>query len=352
MTGSTRWKTIAALVPQPLMSQFTRKLRVLLDGTPPQVSALRLDPALKDYLSALETRVAALEARGTKSAGQPWNQALHIPSPLVHQRPASDPFMPYSTCSAADLFHPRATEIGALFNSPALFHRKFWEFIFILNCALSNDIGASKTALGFGVGAEPMPAVLAKLGAQVVATDAPPEIGVGNGWTQTNEFANGTETLTYEGIVDKDIFVNRVQYRTADMNNIAEDLTGFDFCWSSCCLEHLGSLQHGIDFIINSVEKTLKIGGIACHTTELNLSSTEKTVETGPTVLYRKRDLDALVTELRNRGHEVEDIRIAPDAHHLDAYVDYPPYAGMPHLKLQLAGYTCTSVGIIVKRGR
>ena len=352
MNGPSKWNSIASLVPEPVMSRLLRKLRVLLDGTPPKVGALRIDPALKDYLSALETRVAVLEKRGTKSADQPWNQALHVPSPLMHQRPVSEPFMPYSTCSAADLFHPRATEIGALFNSPAVFHRKFWEWVFILNGALSNDIGAAKKALGFGVGTEPLPAVLAKLGAQVVATDAPPEIGECNGWTRTDAFANSAEKLPYAGIVDKDIFKHRVQYRTADMNNIAEDLAGFDFCWSSCCLEHLGSLQHGIDFIVNSVEKTLKIGGIACHTTEMNLSSNDQTVESGPTVIYRKRDLEALVALLRDRGHEVDDIRIAPDAHHLDGYVDYPPYAGTPHLKLQLAGYACTSVGIIVKRGR
>jgi hypothetical protein len=336
------------------MIRAARKLRLALNGVPrsTEIEALPIGGALKDHLAEIESRLAVLEARGTKSADQPWAQALHIPSPALHRRPASDPFMAYSTCSAADLFHPRCAEIGALFNQQVQFHRKFWEWVFILNCALTNDIGASKTALGFGVGTEPLPAVLAKLGTQVVATDAPAEIGVGSGWTKTNEFANSAETLRFDGILDQDIFQQRVRYRSADMNDIASDLTGFDFCWSSCCLEHLGSLQHGIDFIINSVERTLKIGGIACHTTELNLSSNEATVESGHTVLYRKRDLDALVAELRDRGHEVADIRVAPDAHHLDAFVDYPPYAGMPHLKLQLAGYACTSVGIIVKRGR
>jgi len=27
------------------------------------------------------------------------------------------------------------------------------------------------------------------------------------------------------------------------------DLTGFDFCWSICALEHLGTIAQGLDFI-------------------------------------------------------------------------------------------------------
>ena len=35
-------------------------------------------------------------------------------------------------------------------------------------------------------------------------------------------------------------------------------------------------------------------GGVGVHTTEYNLSSNERTVEQGPTVLYRRRDLDTI----------------------------------------------------------
>jgi hypothetical protein len=139
---------------------------------------------------------------------------------------------------------------------------------------------------------------------------------------------------------------------------IGDDVRDYDFCWSSCALEHLGSLRLGMDFIINSVEKTLKVGGIACHTTELNLSSNDTTVESGDTVLYRRKDLDQLIGELRERGHQVDEFVIAPDAHFLDGFVDTPPFigptpeVGPAHLKLQLYGYACTSVGITVRRGR
>ena len=93
------------------------------------------------------------------------------------------------------------------------------------------------------------------------------------------------------------------------------------------------------------------MGGVACHTTEFNLSSNDETVERGQTVIFRKRELDALTSELRAHGHHVSDIKVAPDAHHLDAYVDTPPYSQPPHLRLELDGYASTSIGLVIERG-
>ena len=135
------------------------------------------------------------------------------------------------------------------------------------------------------------------------------------------------------------------------MNAIPDHLKEFDFCWSSCALEHLGSLQHGCDFIINSVEKTLKIGGVACHTTELNLTSDTETLEHPETVLYRKSDLQRLCATLVERGHIVEPLCIEPGDLLPDYLVDVPPFSGDPHLKLMLGQFATTSVGIVMRRG-
>jgi len=48
--------------------------------------------------------------------------------------------------------------------------------------------------------------------------------------------------------------------------------------------------------------------------------------------------LDSLIERLRERGHVVDDLLVAPDAHHLEAYVDNPPYSASPHLRLELEG--------------
>ena len=108
-----------------------------------------------------------------------------------------------------------------------------------------------------------------------------------------------------------------------------------------------------MQFVIHAVEDTLKVGGVAVHTTEFNASSNEDTVSEGPTVLYRHRDMVELVERLRERGHQVEDFVIGPTAHHLDFHVDVPPYhQNLVHLKLLLEGHVATSVGLVIRRGR
>jgi hypothetical protein len=109
------------------------------------------------------------------------------------------------------------------------------------------------------------------------------------------------------------------------MTAIDAELTGFDFTWSCCCFEHLGSLEAGVQFLINSVENTLKPGGVAVHTTEFNLSSNGDTIVSGPTILYRRRDMEALVSRLEDLGNEVQPFVVAPDSHFLDFHVDLPP---------------------------
>ena len=304
-----------------------------------------LEPLLLDRLSA-----KLMQRLGDKE----WKNNLFVPSTDVYTSSPDSPFMQHSTCSSRDFFHPAFKRLYGLLNfSPFFFHRKYWEWVFILHHISKHCRLAGQRGLGFGVGAtEPLAAVFAKFGAFVTATDAPPEIGTGGGWTIDRSFANRVDDLPHEGIVDKDAFRRLVVFRECDMNAIAEDLTDYDFCWSSCCLEHLGNLHLGIEFIINSVEKTLKVGGIACHTTEFNLSSNDETVSEGATVLYRHRDIVQLIDRLRARGHLVDDLRVAPDSFVMDGYVDTPPFGPPLHLKLSLLGFTSTSLGLVIRRGR
>ena len=283
---------------------------------------------------------------------RPWMGNLFVPR-LGMAAAGARPVMAYSTCSAADCESEEFVRTcHELARSPQ-YHRKIWEWVFIVHHLRRLGMAAAGTrGLGFGVGTETMPSLFARDGAHVVATDAPSEISLAAGWEKTNEFASVIEDIREPSIIDAESFAQRVRFAVCDMNAIGDAFTDFDFCWSSCCLEHLGSLEAGIEFIVNSIEKTLKIGGVACHTTELNLSSDEDTISEGATVLYRKRDIERLIALLRERGHEVDDLRIAPDTHPLDFFVDAPPYTQNPHLKLRLFGYTTTSVGIVARRGR
>lgn len=303
-----------------------------------------LEPRLLDRLTP-----QVLERFGDRT----WKKNLFVPSVDVYRAGESEPFMAYSTCSSRDFFHPEFKRIFDSFHfSPFFFHRKYWEWVFIFHHVSKLRL-EGKRGLGFGVGAtEPLSAAFARAGARIVATDAPAEIGIGRGWAVGGAFAGKVAELRHEGIIDRETLGERVAFRECDMNAIPEDLRDFDFCWSSCCLEHLGTLRTGLDFIVNSVERTLKVGGVACHTTEFNLSSNEATVEEGPTVLYRRRDIDQLIQGLAARGHHVEEFKTAPDSLVIDGYVDTPPFGPPVHLKLDLCNYTCTSAGLVIRRGR
>ncbi len=261
-----------------------------------------------------------------------------------------EPFQ-YSTCSSADLYHPKFVEICTKIHKVPLWHRKLWEWAYIVHHLESAGVlRAGSRGVCFGVGNETLPAYFASRGSEILATDAPPAIGEAEGWSKSGQHFDSKEALYYPKMIERTEFDRLISFKTADMNQIPIDITGFDYCWSSCCFEHLGSISKGIEFVINSVEKTLVSGGIAVHTTEFNLSSNTNTIETGSTVIYRKCDIEEMVRQLQQLGHDTSVIRIAPDISAVDSYVDVPPYTQNPHLKLQLAGFVTTSVGIVVRK--
>jgi hypothetical protein len=145
-----------------------------------------------------------------------------------------------------------------------------------------------------------------------------------------------------------------VSFRNVDMTAIPDDLRGFDFTWSACCLEHLGSLEGGKQFIQNSIN-CLKPGGVAVHTTEYNVSSNEHTIDNNEfMVLYRKRDLQELARRLTRQNHKI-DLDFTLGTGIADDFVDIPPFKHDPHLKLIFplsANYVSTSIGLIVEKDR
>lgn len=304
-------------------------------------------------LADLSQELAALQSRIELIEGQFGAAENHFYAP----RPPfttgdSDAFMQFSTCSAADIVNPRYGQICDMLKHPVDWHRKLWEWVFVVHHLRdSGVVKPGSRGLVFGVGSERLPALFASLGAEIVATDAPVHIAETQGWTETGQHVSSLAQIRYPEIVDGDVFDANVSYRICDMTNIPEDLEGFDFNWSSCCFEHLGDLEAGMDFMINAVEKTLRPGGIAVHTTEFNLSSNECTVEEGATVIYRRRDIEELIRRLRDRGHSVKEFTVAPAEHRWDFHVDTPPYTSKVHLKLLLESYVATSAGIVVQRG-
>lgn len=233
-------------------------------------------------------------------------------------------------------------------------HRKQWEFVYILQALWSKGLLAPGVrGLGFGCGNEPLAAVMAAYGCEVVATDLDPEDTRSKDWRDTAQHAAGkVEALNTLGICPTDLFNQRVSYRNVDMNKIPDDLRDFDFIWSSCALEHIGSLRHGLDFIRHAME-CLKPGGWAVHTTEFNLTSNKSTIESPPLSIFRLRDLEIIAAELRQDGHEVIPFNFNPGNSLPDHHVDLPPFYKTQesvHLRLRIGDHTITSVGLLIQK--
>jgi 2-polyprenyl-3-methyl-5-hydroxy-6-metoxy-1,4-benzoquinol methylase len=273
------------------------------------------------------------------------------PVPVIDAAPAELAFARSSLCQAEHFRQPYFSYWTGALGEILRYHRKLWEFVFICQVLYERGmIADGRRALGFGVGAEPLTAYFAAHGVEIVATDMAPEDAMAAGWTQTAQHAAGKESLRRPAICPDEAFDRNVSFRNVDMNEVPDDLTGFDFCWSACALEHLGSIDHGLDFIERSLA-TLKPGGLAVHTTEFNLGSDWETLETGSTVLFRRRDLEGLMERLQARGHIVTPIDFHPGFGEVDRYVDVAPYLEQPHLKMALEGFATTSIGLIVQRG-
>ena len=235
-------------------------------------------------------------------------------------------------------------------NEPPRFHRKQWEFAYIMQALWERRcIKKGKRGLVFAVGTEPLPTIFAKYGCSILATDILPERGAKMGWTSGNQLCFGLESLNIRKLVDDETFRKHVSYRPVDMNSIPSDLKDFDFNWSSCSFEHLGSINKGFDFLENQLA-TLKPGGWAVHTTEFNLTSNETTLSKGNTIIFRYRDIEKITSQLKKEGHLVEELDYSIGGLPEDFDVDVLPYAHEPHLKLQIDKYIVTSIGIIIQK--
>jgi 2-polyprenyl-3-methyl-5-hydroxy-6-metoxy-1,4-benzoquinol methylase len=171
--------------------------------------------------------------------------------------------MPYSNCSTADMLHPRYRELCSLILSPLVFHRKMWEWIFVMHHLFeARVIARGNRGICFGVGSESLPALFAGHGATITATDAPPEVIESSVWTESGQHAASRDSLRNQQLCPNDQFDDLVTFRYCDINAIDVELSDFDFAWSSCCFEHLGSIEAGMQFVINCVEKCLKPGGL------------------------------------------------------------------------------------------
>lgn len=236
--------------------------------------------------------------------------------------------------------------------NPESFHRKTWEFAAIMQTLEQRKLlKKDKKGLGFAVGQEPLPAVMASLGVEVLATDLMTD-RVNENWKSTGQHAAGLDALYHQGLVNRDEFERLVRFEPADMTDLATLSGEFDFLWSSCAFEHLGTIDRGLDFVVNAM-RLLKPGGVAVHTTEFNVSSVTDTITEGPDVIYRASDMARLGARLNAIGCRLEPIDYNTGSHPFDLHYDTQPYyqSGCAHIKLEFSGFVCTSMLVVAVKG-
>ena len=235
-------------------------------------------------------------------------------------------------------------------------HRKLWEHGFIAQALEERGfLKPGMRGLGFAVGTEPLTALFAKYGCEIVATDQGEGVAVGAGagaeaWAKSGEHAASLEQLNGWNLCPDDEFRRLVTFEPVDINHIPPHLTGFDFCWSAGSVEHIGNLELSMKALVN-MTNCVRPGGVSVHTTEFNLLSDDLTLTEWVAVLYRRRDVTEAARMLREAGHRLVPVSGRVRTGPSDDEIDLVPYMEDPHLRLDYYGFTITAIGLIIESG-
>ena len=227
---------------------------------------------------------------------------------------------------------------------------KFWQNAIIVQALWERGtFYKGACGIGFGVGKERLPSLFAKLGINVTATDQNSTTTKSEIWAK-HELATGVLSLNKLGICNPKIFAEKVEYMSVDMTKIPMKLRNtYDFLWSNCSLGHLGTTEAGLNFIRSSLE-CLKKGGVAVHTTELNVLSDDMTIDNGSTVVFRLQDINNLFRSLTRAGYICSPLKFFLGRDQDDFRLSMQPTYGNDYSKIQVGGYISTQAVLIIRR--
>ncbi len=171
-------------------------------------------------------------------------------------------------CDAADWFDPEIQDIilQQLRETPR-FHRKQWEFASIFRALKHNGKLHSKSkGLSVGGGVERLLYSIAPHVGSLLVTDLYDEQTT---WdcARTSDPEVFVKSQKPFPVDDRNISVKRMDMRSLDLEKET-----FDFCYSTCAVEHIG---HQDDFLrhFNEVARVLKQNGLYVMTTEVSYNT-------------------------------------------------------------------------------
>merc|ERR1711865_389393 len=235
-------------------------------------------------------------------------------------------------------------------------HRKLWELAYVVHVVTTMGLCTSgKRGFVTAVGKEFLPQLFVTLGCDIVASDLP-DGQVASGWDAGGMHASNMKELYtpgYKGVTWEQ-FNEHVHFQPENINSLSREIQQqrFDFVWSTCSVEHVGSIEKGIAAVLNSV-KLLKPGGVAIHTVEFNLWSEEQTTRTENESIWRKKDMERLIAAAQTAGYIVPTVSWGaghgkfdrvPNGQDKCAYVDHN------HIKLGCFGEIKTSFAMVIQK--
>jgi SAM-dependent methyltransferase len=260
-------------------------------------------------------------------------------------------------CDGADWFDP---ELGSVIDGDlrelSRFHRKQWEFAMILlalrRCGV---LRPDAVGLSMGAGKERLLYAVAHNVRRVVATDL---YDPGTEWDKAR-------TADPDRYIkdDKPFPVDdaKLEGLCMDMRSLSFEDATFDFCYSSCAIEHIGGRE---DFLkhLSEAHRVLKPGGVYALTTELHYGP--ETIEHPHNYYFSPGYLRDLVAASDFSADPEIDAGIAhhrinyPLPPNLDSLCfEGPDRLGnrllgeAPHVQLLLGRHPFTSVSVVLRKG-
>lgn len=259
-------------------------------------------------------------------------------------------------CDAADWFDPKIKMvIENELRESARLHRKQWEFAMIfLTLQKLSLLESDKKGLSLGGGNERVLYSIANHIKKLIVTDLYDD---NTSWdcartSDPNEFIKSAKPFPID---DEKIEAFRMDMRYLDFDD-----NTFDFCYSSCAIEHIGEDK---DFIqhFNEVNRVLKKGGIYVLTTELQFG--DKTIRDQNNFIFSKdhianlisysdldfvSDVNASLSE--NQVNYPFPSNIINTAFHGHNFINQKLLKDFPHLMLLRGDVPYTSVLLVLKK--
>ena len=222
-------------------------------------------------------------------------------------------------CDAADWFDPDMLDVIANdLREPAVFHRKQWEFaIIFLALRQQGFLAPDKVGLSMGSGRERLLYAIAPHVKRLVATDLYEPAAT---WTtvRTEDPDQFIKAEKPWAVDDSKLLGLRM-----DMRHLEFPDNTFDFCYSSCALEHIGEdddfRQH-----LCEVHRVLKDGGLYVLTTEFTYG--DEVIKIPGNYLFSPHFLSELLVESPFVVDDTVDVTLA---HHA---ANYPLPGNLAHL--------------------